>query len=79
MNKILMDGDKIILNKQISSIEVTGSAKIYINNIDFDLNLEINLNNDSKLEVYDFTRNKLNKNFNVYQENNTSFDYFHTF
>lgn len=79
MNKILMDGDKIILNEPISTIEVKGSAKIYINNISFDLDLEIKLTDDARLEVYDCTKNKLNKNIEVIQGNNTYFQYYHTF
>lgn len=79
MNKILMDGDKIILNEDISSIEVNGRVKIYLNNIDFDLNLDIKLNNDAHLEVYDCTRNKLSKDIRVFQDNSTFFAYYHTF
>lgn len=79
MNKILMDGDKIILREALSSIEVNGSAKIYLNNIKFDLDLEIKLNDNARLEVYDCTKNKVNKNLNVIQENNTYFEYYHTF
>lgn len=79
MNKILVDGDKIILGEALSLIEVNGCAKIYLNNINFDLDLEIKLNDNAKLEIYDCTKNKLNKNLNIIQGNNTYFEYYHTF
>lgn len=79
MNKILVDGDKIILAEPINKIEVDGSAKIYINNIDFDLNLEVRLHDDARLEIYDCTKNNFEKNLNVFQENNSYMAYYHSF
>lgn len=79
MNKILMDGDKIVLSEDITSIEVNGSARVYINNIDFSLNLEIKLNDKAELKIYDFNKNSVDKNLQVFQGNDTAFEYHHTF
>lgn len=79
MNKILMDGDKILLSSDISNIEVSGYATILINNNSDDINLNIELKDDSELSIYDFNLSNKNTKIVVNQSNNTKMNYVHTF
>lgn len=78
MNKILIDGDKIFLSKKITNIEVTGQAKLFINNIDHYVDLTITLKNGAYLEVLDYSRNGIVKNIRVIQDSNTTMEYVHS-
>lgn len=76
MNKILMDGDKLLLESS-SNIEVKGKAAIWINNLD---NYEINITmqDNSEVEIYDFTLQEGTKEVNIRQNNNTKVTFVHT-
>lgn len=79
MNKILVDKEIYILDDNNRNIEINGDSKIYIINLDGDINLKINLSDNSKVEVFDFNLKNKNTNINVKQNNNTSFIYNHSF
>ena len=78
MNKILVDGDKYFLTEDITNIEVSGSATLFINDLN-DLSLNITLLDSAALEIFDFTTKGINKNITVNHSNDTKLTYFHTF
>lgn len=79
MNKILVDGDKIVFDSNIKSITTSGNVIIFINNEINDINVEIELEDNSIVDIYDFNTNSRSSNFKVIQNNNTKFNYYHTF
>ena len=79
MNKILRDGDKLFLNSDIDSLEIiNGEVIIYINDLD-DFKININLLDNSKVLIYDYSTKNVNKEIYISQENNTYLRYVHTF
>lgn len=79
MNKILVDGDKFLLKDNQEIFEVSGNVKIYINNLEGDINLEFYMSDNSKLEVFDYNSRGKNSSIKVIQNNNSKFNYIHTF
>ena len=79
MNKILRDGDKLFLNSDIDSLEIiNGEVIIYINDLD-DFKININLLDNSKVLIYDYSTKNVNKEIYISQKNNTYLRYVHTF
>lgn len=79
MNKILMDGDKLFLTSDIKNISVDGYATILINNLENDINLNIELSDNSEVNIFDFCTNSINSKINIIQNNNTKANFIHTF
>lgn len=79
MNKILVDGDKLLLKDNQEIFEVSGNVIIYINNLEGDINLEFYMSDNSKLEVFDYNSRGKNSSIKVVQNNNSKFNYIHTF
>lgn len=78
MNKILMDGDKLFLDKNCDKVDVNGSSIIFIKDLD-SFKLEINVLDNSILNIYDFSTKNVNKEIIINQNNNTKVGYVHTF
>ena len=79
MNKIIMDGEKTILNNYESEIMVSNDCRLYILNHPESLTLNIVLNDNSSLEIYDFNLYNKDVKIEVIQNNNSQFNYLHTF
>ena len=79
MNKILVDGDKLLLNSDIDSIVVDGDAVLLINNLENDIDLKITMNDNSNLNIFDFNTFNKNTKINIIQNNKTNCNYYHTF
>lgn len=78
MNKILVDGEKYILEENTISIEVNGNTKLYINDI-CNYDLRITLNDNSTISVFDFSKSNNVSKMSIIQNNNTKFHYYHSF
>lgn len=79
MNKIILGGDNLKLDKYVSEIVVKDKAKLYILDSSDDLSLNITLEDNASLEIYDFNKHNKSSNIEVTQNNNSNFAYFHTF
>lgn len=79
MNKLLMDGNKVTLSNYETTIEVKESSTLYILDNGFDLNLDININDNKELIIYDFNTHNKKSKIKVKQGNNTKLTYNHTF
>ena len=78
MNKILMDGDILKLDSNID-ITVSGKATIYIYENHGNIDLKINMLDNSELLILDFNIEDKNTKIRVKQANNTILNYIHTF
>ena len=78
MNKILMDGELLVLNDE-SQIEVKGNSTIHIYNLDKDINLNITMDDNSELLILDFNLIGKSANIKIVQNNNSKVNYIHTF
>lgn len=76
MNIILLDKENV---KEINDIEVIEDTKLYIVNLDSNYKVNINLLDNTKLEVFDFNLSNKSVEFIINQNNNTSFIYNHSF
>ena len=76
MNIILLDKENV---KEINDIEVIEDTKLYIVNLDSNYKVNINLLDNTKLEVFDFNLSNKSVEFVINQNNNTSFIYNHSF
>lgn len=79
VNKLLMDGNTLTLEGYNSQIEVTSSSTLYILDNASDLSLDITLKDDASLTIYDFNTHNKNSNIIIRQNQNTKFEYNHTF
>lgn len=78
MNKILLDKELFVLDNNSYKIDVTNNSKIYINNIS-DVDLEINMLDNSSLDIYLFNTKNTNNKILVNQSNNTTINLYHSF
>lgn len=78
MNKILMDGDKLYYKGDFENIEVDGYATIYIKDIK-NYKLNINILDNSFLEIYVYASSSGCADININQSNNTAVTFVHTF
>ncbi len=79
MNKIIMGGNCLKLENYESEIIVSDNSKLYILDSKEDLKLNIILEDNASLEVYDFNTHNKSVSINVTQKNNSRFEYLHTF
>lgn len=79
MNKIIMDGDNLKLDKYDTEIIVMKDSKLYLLDKSEDLNLKIILEDNTSLDIYDFNTHNKKTIIEVEQNNNTKFNYYHTF
>ena len=81
MNKILVDGEKFLLdNVNTAEITVDGLNNIlYINNNSESLDLRIIMNPFSSLTIFDFNLCNKKQSVEVVQDNNSKFEYYHSF
>ena len=78
MNKILMDGDILKLDSNIE-VTVNGKATIYIYDFNDNIDLKINMLDNSELLILDFNLDDKETKIRVNQANNTNLNYIHTF
>lgn len=79
MNKIIMDGDNLKLDNYDTEIIVMKDSKLYLLDKSEDLNLKIILEDNTSLDIYDFNTHNKKTIIEVEQNNNTKFNYYHTF
>lgn len=79
MNKIIMDGDNLKLDNFDTEIIVMKDSKLYLLDKSEDLNLKIILEDNTSLDIYDFNTHNKKTIIEVEQNNNTKFNYYHTF
>lgn len=79
MNKIIMDGDNLKLDNIDTEIIVMKDSKLYLLDKSEDLNLKIILEDNTSLDIYDFNTHNKKTIIEVEQNNNTKFNYYHTF
>lgn len=79
MNKIIMDGNNLKLDNFDTEIIVMKDSKLYLLDKSEDLNLKIILEDNTSLDIYDFNTHNKKTIIEVEQNNNTKFNYYHTF
>lgn len=77
MNKIILDNQEYELVNGVNNIEINGNSSIFIVNLEYDLT--INMCDNSKLDIYCFNLKNVNSKLNIIQNNNTVFNFNHTF
>lgn len=79
MNKILLDGEVLVLTDGNFEITIKGKSVINIPNNKNEINLKLNLEDHADLEVNDYNLENKCTNIEVIHNNNSVFNYFHTF
>lgn len=79
MNKIIMDGNKLVLDNFTSDIIVKNNAVMYILNKETNIKLNITLEDNSSLDIYFFNTYSKETSIEIIQNNNSKFNLYHTF
>lgn len=78
MNKILIDKEIYVLEKDDHILDIDKNIKVYIYDLN-DIDITFNLSDNAYVEVYDFNNKNIKSNIVVNQTNNTNFIYYHSF
>lgn len=76
MNKILMD-ELYILSNEEESLKIKGNCTIFILDNLSNIKLDIDLTNNSLLNIYDYASNRESMDIKIISNNNTKFYYYH--
>lgn len=76
MNKIILDGEVYTVKHDINCIEVKKDSTLYINT-DKDIHLDIKIDDNVTLTIFDFNKDRENTKIEVTQNNNSKINYYH--